>query len=153
LINHPEITMLPFIIALLLLVLIATAFAFATLTNRTGAADDGKSSKQFDFILNESLLTPAERSLYGALKACTGDQLNVFVKVRLADVFRPSKGASGSEWRSAQNKVDRKHVDFLLCRADDLAPVAGIELDDASHRRARRLMSLRTACSPLARFL
>ena len=130
--------MLPFVIALVVVVIIAGAIAIALLSKRSGAADDDTGSKQFNYTLNESLLTPAERSFYGALKGCTGDQLSVFAKVRLADVFRPTKGTSGSEWRSAQNKVDRKHVDFLLCRADNLAPVAGIELDDSSHQRADR---------------
>lgn len=36
------------------------------------------------------------------------------------------------------NRIDRKHVDFLLCDRDTLRPLAGIELDDASHRQARR---------------
>ena len=130
--------MFPFVIALVVVVLIAAAIAFAILTKRSGATDDDTGNTQFNYTLNESLLTPAERSFYGALKSCTGDQLTVFAKVRLADVFRPAKGASGSEWRRAQNKVDRKHVDFLLCRADNLAPVAGIELDDSSHQRADR---------------
>ena len=96
---------------------------------------DDTTDKTFSYTTNDSLLTPAERSFYGTLRACTGDQLTVFVKVRLADIFRPTKGGSSGEWRSAQNKIDRKHVDFLLCRADNLAPVAAIELDDSSHNR------------------
>ncbi|MBI3877465.1 MAG: DUF2726 domain-containing protein [Verrucomicrobia bacterium] len=106
------------------------------LTKRGNAANNDSVNRQANFVLNDALLTPAERSFYGALKSCTGDQLEVFAKVRLADVFRPAKGISDSEWRSAQNKVDRKHVDFLLCRTDNLAPVAAIELDDSSHKRA-----------------
>jgi len=34
--------------------------------------------------------------------------------------------------------INRKHVDFLLVRSNDLAPVAGIELDDSSHEEEDR---------------
>ena len=114
---------------------VAALVVFALLAKRGGMSADEATGKTFSYTANDSLLTPAERSFYGTLKTCTGDQLTVFAKVRLADIFRPTKGVSGSEWRSAQNKLDRKHVDFLLCRADNLAPVAAIELDDSSHNR------------------
>ena len=133
--------MLPLIITIVIVVLIAAAIAFAILSKRASAADDDAGGKQFDYTLNDALLTPAERSFYGALKACTGNQLSVFAKVRLADVFSPAKRVSGGERRSAQNKLNQKHVDFLLCRADNLAPVAGIELDDSSHKRPDRQKS------------
>jgi len=133
--------MLPFLIALLVVVVIAAAIAFAVLSKRGSANGDDTDRRQFDYTLNEALLTPAERSFYGALKTCTGNQLNVFAKVRLADVFSPAKRVNGGERRSAQNKLNQKHVDFLLCRADNLAPVAGIELDDSTHKRADRQKS------------
>ena len=128
--------MLPILISVIVLLLIATAIAFVILSKRIRPGDDESVQKQFNYTLNDALLTPAERSFYGALKSCTGDQLEVFAKVRLADVFSPAKGTNGSERRSAQNKLNQKHLDFLLCRADDLAPVAAIELDDSSHKRA-----------------
>ena len=40
--------------------------------------------------------------------------------------------------RSYTNRIDRKHVDFLLCDAKTLKPILGIELDDKSHQRADR---------------
>jgi hypothetical protein len=50
------------------------------------------------------------------------------------------KGASS--WRAHFNRIDRKHLDFILCDSD-LAPVVAIELDDRSHddedRQARDL--------------
>ena len=36
------------------------------------------------------------------------------------------------------NKIDCKHVDFLLCDAKTMKPIAGIELDDKSHQREDR---------------
>jgi hypothetical protein len=40
--------------------------------------------------------------------------------------------------QGARNRIDRKHVDFLLVRSGDLAPLAGIELDDRSHEAPER---------------
>jgi hypothetical protein len=54
-------------------------------------------------------------------------------KVRLGDVLKTRKGLSTSERATAANRIARKHVDFLLVRISDLAPVGGIELDDRSH--------------------
>jgi hypothetical protein len=59
-------------------------------------------------------------------------------KVRLGDVFKTRKGLTASENATARNRIDRKHVDFLLVRSSDLAPLAGVELDDSSHEGADR---------------
>lgn len=125
---------IPVIIAFIVLALVAV---FVILSKRGLPQDGDEHGGEFNYLTNDSLLTPAERSFYGALKICTGDQLLVFAKVRLADIFHPEKELKGGDWRRAQNKLDRKHVDFLLCRVDNLAPVVVIELDDSSHKRER----------------
>lgn len=61
----------------------------------------------------------------------------IFVKVSLGDLFYAQIG----EFRHNQtyrNKIDRKHVDFLLCDPQTIHPILGIELDDKSHQRADR---------------
>jgi very-short-patch-repair endonuclease len=58
--------------------------------------------------------------------------------VRLADIVGVKSGAERGERQGAFNRISRKHVDFLLVRADDLAPLAGIELDDKSHEEEER---------------
>lgn len=60
-------------------------------------------------------------------------------KVRLADVIQPAGELSRSDWQRAFNMISAKHVDFLLCRADDLRVVLVIELDDASHKKKARV--------------
>ena len=40
--------------------------------------------------------------------------------------------------RENTNKIDRKHVDFLLCNPRAVRPFLGIELDDKSHQRDDR---------------
>ena len=65
-----------------------------------------------------------------------GNQLDIFGKVRLADVIGVVKGTA--EWQGHFNKIQSKHVDFLLCDSKFVKPVLVIELDDSSHKRADR---------------
>jgi Protein of unknown function (DUF2726) len=76
----------------------------------------------------------AERSFYEVLRRLT-PEYTLFAKVRLADLVHVSKG-TGS-WQSHFNRINRKHVDFVLCNPD-LAPVVAIELDDSSHEADER---------------
>ena len=84
----------------------------------------------------ESLMTHAERSFYGVLLMAADGQIQVFSKVRLADIISVKKGTEKRQ--SHFNRIQSKHVDFLLCDPDDTRPLLVIELDDASHKRAER---------------
>jgi hypothetical protein len=100
-----------------------------------------KTTHPADSLIFEScgeLFTPAERSFYGVLQQALGSGYVVFGKVRLGDVVQPVKGLGRSLHQTALNKINRKHLDFVICRADDLALVAAIELDDKSHQRKDR---------------
>jgi len=90
------------------------------------------------YFLRKTLFTPAERSFLAVLERILPSGVRVFGKVRLADVFGVKSGPNPSERQGARNRIDRKHVDFLLVRTDDLAPLAGIELDDKSHEAEDR---------------
>ena len=77
----------------------------------------------------------AERSFYEVLRRLLPDY-KVFAKVRLVDVIRVTK--ESSSWRSDLNRIDRKHLDFVLCDRD-LAPMLAVELDDSSHDQTERV--------------
>lgn len=83
----------------------------------------------------------------------------MFAKVRLANVIRPNAGLAPGPRQSALNRIVGKHVDFLLCRSDDLSIVCAIELDDSSHAKAMQKTrdqfveaALQAAVVPLLRF-
>jgi Protein of unknown function (DUF2726) len=106
----------------------------------------------------DTLLTPTEQKFYEALDRAIDGRLLILSKVRIADLFHVTSAS-----RSARHRVFRsiacKHVDFLLAGAEDLRPVAAIELDDSSHQRAdRRLRDkllddlFQQAAFPLIRF-
>lgn len=90
------------------------------------------------YYLRKSLLTPAERSFFGVLEPILPTGVRVFAKVRLEDIFGVVSGLERGARQAARNRINRKHVDFLLVRTSDLAPVAGIELDDSSHEQEER---------------
>jgi len=84
----------------------------------------------------DSLLTAAERSFFGVLVRAADDQTVVFAKVRLADLLWLPPGTKDRQ--AHLNKISSKHVDFVLCSRDDLAPRLIVELDDSSHSRPAR---------------
>ena len=107
-------------------------------------------NKKYPYRKSGPLFTPAERSFFGVLKNIVGDEIEIFGKVRVADVINPEKGLSRSVWQVAFNKISRKHFDFLLCRSDDLSVLCAIELNDSSHKSQKRTdrdTFLESACS------
>ena len=99
---------------------------------------DEKSSKiEYPYHQVDEFISPAELNLFFNLKSVVGDSAQIFSKVKLSDLFYAKTGDFGRN-RSYTNKIDRKHVDFLLCDPKTLKPILGIELDDKSHQRADR---------------
>jgi len=99
---------------------------------------DEKSSKiEYPYHQVDEFISPAELNFFFNLKAVVGDSTHIFSKVKLSDLFYAKAGDFGKN-RSYTNKIDRKHVDFLLCNPKTLKPILGIELDDKSHQRADR---------------
>jgi hypothetical protein len=89
------------------------------------------------YQLTQAFLTPAEISFYHVLQQALDEHMTICPKVSLGDLFYPqtSDRTANQTWR---NKIDRKHVDFLLCDSNSMRPLMGIELDDASHQQATR---------------
>ncbi|MSM39381.1 MAG: DUF2726 domain-containing protein [Geobacter sp.] len=105
------------------------------------AALKAKQAPQADGLAFESkgpLFSAAERSFLGVLEQALDSRYRVFGKVRLGDLVKPARGLSNSKRTTAQNKIQQKHVDFVVCSAADLAVVGVVELDDQSHARADR---------------
>lgn len=119
----------------------AVSELFDWITDRLADEQQETSDEQpapvFPYRIRDDFLSPAERSFYQVLKSVVGTRLLICPKVSLADLFYV-KSSDTSEYRVYTNKIDRKHVDFVLCDPQTLTPVAGIELDDKSHARADR---------------
>jgi len=82
-----------------------------------------------------TLLSPAELSFFKVLEIAVGDSAYIVVKVRIADLVRPQKGMTRSNWQKAFNSISSKHIDFVICDKTNFKPLCAIELNDKSHRR------------------
>ncbi len=90
----------------------------------------------FPYDRRKFLLTAAERSLFGVLERAVQADYYIFTKVRVADLLYVKKGTE--KRRGHQNRVNSKHIDFVLCDRDAMSPVLAIELDDSSHEAVER---------------
>jgi hypothetical protein len=95
--------------------------------------EDDKGPLQYR--LRDDFLSKAERLFHGALVAAVNGRAAIVFKVNLGDLFFVSQPHQN---RGAMARIDRKHVDFLLCDPGTLKPLCGIELDDSSHDRPSR---------------
>jgi len=98
---------------------------------------DTVDAAEFPYHLRDDFLSPAEFSFYSVLRETVGNQAVICTKVSLSDLFWVKREDS-SKHRVYTNKIDRKHVDFLLCHPVTMKPLVGIELDDKSHQREDR---------------
>jgi Protein of unknown function (DUF2726) len=115
-----------------------------------------KASASLPYRRKDYLLTKAERSLFGVLSEAVKDRHFIFAKVRLADLVWLPKGTESRQ--SHFNKVQSKHVDFVICDRASVRPLVCVELDDASHSESKRQTrdafvdaALRAAGLPLIR--
>ncbi|MFT3685880.1 MAG: DUF2726 domain-containing protein [Phycisphaerales bacterium] len=143
-------TLTVLLIVIGLLVLMGVALVAAAKLGLLKPGESGEKSRPYR--LCDRLLSDAELKFHTALTAAMPilcqranrqDAPLLFAKVRLGDVLTPDRNKtperSGSDgWQAARNKIDRKHVDFLLCNPATTKPVLVIELDDKSHQRPDR---------------
>ena len=82
------------------------------------------------------MFTYHEKDAYRKLKPIAEDLgYTVFAKVRLLDLLEPKKGYP--KYKALFNKIQAKHVDFVLCDKKLVARCI-IELDDSSHDEKSR---------------
>jgi len=100
---------------------------------------DKKSTDQIEYpyFVRDDFLSPAEHNFYFVLKSVIADSALICPKASLGDLFY-ARSSDAREFRIYRNKIDRKHVDYLLCDPKTLKPLLGIELDDKSHQRGDR---------------
>jgi hypothetical protein len=82
-------------------------------------------TQRLPYRLREPFLASTELALYRTLVELMGDRYSICPKVSLNDVFyivRPNENVHFF------NKFFRKHVDFLLCDLQTLAPAFGVDI-------------------------
>ena len=102
----------------------------------TQAAPAAPRVPEHRYRLREDFVSRAEASFFHSLRTVVGDRALIFLKVNLADLLYPPRQ---EQQRAVWNRINRKHIDFVLCDPRTLAPVLAVELDDRSHRRQDRV--------------
>jgi hypothetical protein len=118
---------------IIFLIIVVAVGILAALKSKQTPKDDS-----LGFETRDVLFSPAERSFLGVLEQALGNQYRVLGKVRLGDIVKPAKGLSPSKRTTASNRINQKHVDFVICSVTDLAVIGVAELDDQSHAREDR---------------
>jgi len=88
-------------------------------------ADKDTDTQRLPYRLRVPFLASTELALFRALTELMGERYSICPKVSLNDVFyivRPNENVHFF------NKFFRKHVDFLLCDRQTLAPAFGVEI-------------------------
>lgn len=110
-------------LAIILLLFLLLRFVFPRLLGRSGPV----------YARRDSLFTPAELRFLETLRRALPEELEIFGKVRIADVLTPLERLDPKAWRSAFVRITGKHLDFVLCERESGHLVCAIELNDRSH--------------------
>lgn len=132
------IIMAPYIIGFCILCIIVKSIK-TSLRKRKNTASTEQPNKKLN-ITNayqpRALFSSNEKAAYQKLKIIADKRgYIIFAKVRLLDLLEPIKNQPN--YRALFNKVQAKHVDFVLCNSE-LTPYIIIELDDNSHNTPKR---------------
>jgi len=99
---------------------------------------DPKTTTAIPYKSAGPLLSPAEQKFFHALQSAFGQTYWIQMKVNLADIIWPEAKYKSSPWWTAFNKINKKHVDFVLCHPETYEIAAVFELDDSSHKKKDR---------------
>ncbi len=115
-------------LAVVIVLIILVRIAFPGLLGRSGPA----------YARRDTLFTAAEFRFLQVLRKALPSGLEIFAKVRVADVLQPVQGLDPKAWRAAFNRITGKHLDFVLCDRESGRLMCAIELNDRSHERQDR---------------
>ena len=96
----------------------------------------GGGSRDYPYVKKPSIMSRNEQAFYRALLRAAGQEYDVFGMVRIADLLEVESGTAKRQ--SWQNRINCKHIDFVLCDQDSQEPILAIEVDDRSHQRRDR---------------
>lgn len=123
-------SLLPFLLLPVFAILLKIAVTFL----------DKKKNQDIQYLKKDSLLTETEKSFYVVLQKVVSENYLLFPQVSLLEILSVPKGLSQRSHYSALNKIQAKHIDFLLCEKESIKPLLAIELDDSSHYRTDRMI-------------
>lgn len=115
----------------LVLIFIAAIFIILSIKNKS---NNKKDELQIYPFKKKYILTKNEYKFYKELRQLTDPKgYQVLTKIRLADIIDVDKSKiENNEYFKYFNKIQSKHIDFVICDKD-LNLLMAVELDDNSH--------------------
>jgi hypothetical protein len=95
------------------------------------------SAERMPYQKQRRLLSRGELAFFDVLRHIVAERWIICPKVRLVDLVQIPQNASNR--RFWFRRVSQKHVDFVICDRQGLAPILAIELDDRSHDAPTRM--------------
>lgn len=77
-------------------------------------------AEELPYLLRDDFFSDAETSFFHLLEYALADKYAIFPKVSLSEIFFVSRPYINL---SHYNKINRKHVDFLLCEPSSIRPM------------------------------
>jgi very-short-patch-repair endonuclease len=96
--------------------------------------DSSQRAPDYPYGLRDDFLSAAEISFFHVLRSTLAPDVTIVIKPRLSDILFVRQPHIN---HGARNRIDRKHVDFLLCETATMTPRLVVELDDSSHQRQK----------------
>lgn len=90
----------------------------------------------YPYQKRKAIMSRNEQEFYHSLLHAAGKTHDVFGMVRIADLLEVESGVAKRQ--SWQNRINSKHVDFVLTDRGTQEVVLAIEVDDRSHTRRDR---------------
>jgi very-short-patch-repair endonuclease len=123
---------------IIMMIVFLMLFAIVAVFHKVVSSGIGTTKVVLPYQKEPALFTPAERAFLGVFEQVLGNQFRVFGKVRLADVISVRPGLQGTIRQQAFNRIQSKHLDFVVCSIFDLSIQFVVELDDSSHQQPHR---------------
>ena len=101
----------------------------------SGISSSAPADEPLPYRQCDNFLSPAELAFFQVLYSAASSHFYVCTKVRISDlvyVVNRRKNIGHA------NRIDQKHVDFVLCDPTTMDPRLAVELDDSSHQRKDR---------------
>jgi len=133
---HLNLTMLNELPGILLSILILVGVIAVATRIAPRFFSGGAKPADYPYQARNYLFSRAEKSFIRVLEQALGEEFRVFGKVRMEDLMFVKKGAKNRQ--AARNRIRSRHIDFVVCRKDDLSIQFLVELDDKSHDSNKR---------------
>lgn len=87
-------------------------------------------------VKKPQFLNSKEILCFNVLSLAVGNEMHILPKVRIADIFEQETNEEDKEFWKKFNTIAQKHVDFLVCKKQNFAPLLILRIRGEAHHEA-----------------